>query len=140
MAGPLIIPFMVDESIQPIDFKAVDRSHVDACAQQKLCGVCGQRIRPGKDRFCFLGPARELECFGDPWMHEDCAEYTAGHCPFVSGKRRIWRNGDQPLTDAFKGSWMLLTSRGGKTHLELRHWHFQPVDVIRREIFERHVS
>ena len=128
---------MVDEKRTPIDFKALDQEHVNQCARERLCGVCGKAIRKGKDRYAFLGPLRDLQCFGDPWMHEECAEYTATACPFVSGKRRVWREGDQPLTDVFKGAWMLLVARSGKTHMDdLAHWHFEPVGVKRSATFE----
>lgn len=127
---------MVDATRSPIDFKALDERHVDQCAQQRRCGVCGERIRPGKDRYAFLGPLRELQCFGDPWMHVECADYTAGACPFVSGKRRVWREGSQPILEPFSGAWMLLIARSGKVHRDAGAWHFQPVDLKRWAVLE----
>ncbi len=136
-SGSLVVPFMVDATQVPIDFKAVDHGHVERCAREKLCGVCGLRIQWGRDLFAFLGPLRDLQCFGDPWMHEGCADYTAGACPFVSGKRRVWREGDMPSTEVFKGSWMLLIAQGGKVHTDPNGaYHFEPVKVLRTAVFE----
>lgn len=132
--GKLIVPYMVVDDLTHIDFKLLDKKHLDRCAQEKLCGVCGYPIRPGKDRFVFLGPARpHLLCFSDPWMHTDCAEYTTENCPFVSGKRRVHREGSVP---SIEGEWWMIISRSGKTHVDFGTWHFQPDDIKERIFFD----
>jgi hypothetical protein len=140
VVGSLVVPYMVHVSDR-VDFRVLDVQHVDQCAQKDLCGVCGLRIRPGKDRAVFLGPARELECFDVPWMHEDCADYVIEHCPFVSGRHREYREPDadpriKALTDPYRGAWMRLTARSWRAHREGKSWHFQPKVVTRREVIE----
>ena len=132
----LVVPYMVDAKKRPIDFKAVDKAHVDRCAQERACGVCGERVRPGKDRYVFLGPLRDLQCFGDPWMHEDCGEYTALACPFVSGKHRRWHAGPEPILQPFLDAWMMVVSRQGRVQWHMKSWHFQPVDIKTQATFE----
>ena len=54
VAGNLIVPYMVDASRTPIDFKAVDPDHVKRCATARRCGICGRKIRSGP--LAFIGP------------------------------------------------------------------------------------
>lgn len=69
--GRLTIPYMVDETRNPIDFKRVDDGRIEDCAKHGKCGVCGHRIRRGP--IAFIGPDDGRTCFADPWMHPDCA-------------------------------------------------------------------
>lgn len=138
IVGSLVVPYMVKVN-RHVDFRVLDQQHVDACASKSLCGVCGLRLRPGKDRAVFLGPLRDLECFDVPWMHEECSEYVIAECPFVSGRRRHYREEsadpvERALTAVYHGDWMRIVARKWRAHRDSgKAWHFQPRDVIRKE-------
>ncbi|MGH3263144.1 MAG: hypothetical protein ACRDNS_14235, partial [Trebonia sp.] len=70
-AGALVIPYVVDASRTPIDFKALDAGHVDLCGEQDRCGICGGRLRHAP--VVFVGPDDGRTCFADPPMHAACA-------------------------------------------------------------------
>lgn len=142
-SGRLVIPYMVDESKDPIDFKALDPTHVENCARKHRCGVCGKHIAK---RHAFIGPIQRahtaLMCFGDPWMHVGCAEYVAEACPFVSGRSPEYRG--QNLKEALRlvephqlEQWMVI-ARDGKAHRQIVPtlkgpyiaWHFAPAGVL----------
>jgi hypothetical protein len=127
MSGKLVVPFMVDETLDPIDFKAVDPEHVRRCAQQNRCGVCGGRIKP-REPFAFIGPDDGRRCFADPWMHLKCARLAMLQCPFLAG-RRDWREeGDNPLLGTYAHNMALYQAPSGSAHLDqFKHWHFAPV-------------
>lgn len=82
--GGLVVPFMVAERT-PWDFKVNSIENIERCCVERLCGICGEHIEDG-EVIAFIGPADGRNCFADPWMHEECARYTAQHCPFVSGR------------------------------------------------------
>lgn len=136
VVGSIVIPYMVNESRDPIDFKQLDRSRVQLCVTMRRCGICGTPIKSNQ-RYAFLGPARELLCFADPWMHEDCARYTIKACPFASGRNRHYRSGDgddDPLLSTYEGAWELVIARRGTCHIDnvAKAFHFQPVDIVER--------
>lgn len=85
------MPYVVDERLEPIDFKIMHSGHVRKCAEGFLCGVCGKRIR---GYFAFVGPNDGRRCFADPWMHPDCARLAMVQCPFLAG-RRGWREDEK---------------------------------------------
>lgn len=125
--GALVVPFVVDEMIEPIDFKMLDPARVRRCAQERLCAVCGRSM--AGSRFAFIGPHDGRTCFADPWMHEPCARYTIQHCPFVSGRqgfRDPLAEEHPELTARYENSHALVVARGGGAHLDtLGGWHFE---------------
>lgn len=132
LVGQLIVPYMVDDRIKPIDFKIVHGGHVRKCAECFLCGICGTRIR---GYFAFIGPNDERRCFADPWMHPDCARLAMQQCPFLAG-RRDWRA--VPET-ALEGEWMARYSHNmsafvapsGRAHRDQFHrWHFEALGAL----------
>jgi hypothetical protein len=137
VVGGLIVPYIVDETRRPIDFKALNLNHVQKCATEHRCAVCGRRIAK---RHAFIGPIshRSDRCFGDPWMHVGCADYVAANCPFVSGRRPVYRGesgiDDESLREAIlhpyeSESWMII-ARGGRAHRDQTGaWHFEPAGV-----------
>lgn len=134
IVGGLVVPFMVDESVEPIDFKRIDAKRIEQCASDRRCGVCGKKMKG--DRYAFLGPDDGRECFADPWMHEVCARYTIEHCSFVSGRRPEWR-GEVPtdlpaeVGERYARSQVLVLAQSGGSHVDprgLRHF------AVRREI------
>jgi len=133
--GRLTVPFMVDASRTPVDFKLLDQSHVDACAREGRCGVCGGRIRKGP--VAFLGPDDGRTCFADPWMHPACAELALEQCPFLGGSRD-WRGADTPdlATTTYRpGQMTLALAWNWRAHLDpilAGHWHFEAVGPVER--------
>jgi hypothetical protein len=132
MVGKLVVPYMVDATRSPIDFKALDASHVDACATRGRCGICGSRIRRGP--IAFIGPDDGRTCFADPWMHPACADVAAEQCPFVTG-RRDWREGADALTQPYSDGMVRVLAWSWRSHRDaLGAWHFEAtgrVEVLR---------
>lgn len=129
--GHLVVPFMVDASRRPIDFKALDQSHIDECATRGRCGICGGRIRRGP--VAFIGPDDGRTCFADPWMHPECAELALEQCPFVAG-RRDWREGgDDPLLRPYAGGMVRVLADNWRAHRDGQgNWHFEAIAGVRR--------
>jgi hypothetical protein len=128
---------MVDATRSPIDFKALDRAHVDACATRGRCGICGARIRRGP--IAFIGPDDGRTCFADPWMHPDCADLALEQCPFLAG-RRDWS--DQAVAAALELTLAIDTYRPGamvevladswRSHRDpFGRWHFEALGGVR---------
>lgn len=141
-SGKLTVPYMVDESKHPIDFKAVDADHVKRCATARRCGVCGGKIRSGP--IAFIGPDTDTgggrlhygHCFADPWMHQDCAERAMRECPFLAS-RKGWRAELGPVDEALIGahahSMALFLADDCRAHRDqLGNWHFEAVGAVRR--------
>ena len=123
--GKLVVPYMVDATRSPIDFKAVDPAHVDECATRNRCGICGGRIRHGP--VAFIGPGDGRTCFADPWMHPECAEVAAKQCPFIAG-RRDWRAGADALTQPYSDGMVTVLAWNWRAHRDpLGAWHFEAV-------------
>lgn len=127
--GNLTVPYMVDVTRDPIDFKAVDAEHVRRCAKQFRCGICGGELKHGPDHpFAFIGPDDGRRCFADPWMHLKCARLAMAQCPFL-GDRRDWRDADareDPLLQRYSHHMVLFVAPSGRAHLDqFKHWHFE---------------
>jgi hypothetical protein len=126
----LVVPYVVDAEHRPIDFKRLDMPHVDACATQGRCGICGGKIRRGP--IAFIGPddpIRHAEgCFADPWMHLECAQLAMQQCPFLAG-RRTWRDeeaGQDRVIATYAHNMRLWTATSWHGHRDrLGAWHFQ---------------
>ena len=129
--GRLVVPYMVDATRKPIDFKVLDENHVDECAMKTRCGICGRRIRSGP--IAFIGPDDGRTCFADPWMHPACAELAMGQCPFLDG-RRDWRDTaarTNPLTQRYSDGMRLVLAYNWRSHRDqLGRWHFEAVGPI----------
>lgn len=130
--GRLTVPYMVDATRVPIDFKALDPDHVLQCATKARCGICGGRIKRGP--IAFIGPTDGRRCFGDPWMHPACAEIAMVQCPFLTG-RRDWRDetgrGD-PLLRPYSEGMAVLLAYNWRSHQDpWGAWHFEAVGPVR---------
>lgn len=128
--GALTVPYMVDASRNPIDFKIVDAAHVKRCATARRCGVCGGKIRKGP--FAFIGPNDGRDCFADPWMHPDCASTAMSQCPFLTGKMGWREDGDNPLLHTYAHNMTLFLARDCQSHRDASGaWHFKAIDIQR---------
>lgn len=133
--GKLVVPYMVDATRSPIDFKQLDKAHVDECATRGRCGICGSRIRSGPIAFIGPGDLVDRQCWADPWMHPACAELALDQCPFLAG-RRDWSTLDDvegPIADLARTSYrpggMVLTlAYSWRSHRDgFGNWHFQAI-------------
>lgn len=131
-AGALVIPYVVDETRDPIDFKALDDAHVDRCANHRRCGVCGTLIPKGTP-LAFVGPDDGRTCFADPWMHLACAALAMQQCPFLRGSRG-WRDRTEPgmpLIAGYQRGMVLRVAPSGRAHRDpLGAWHFEAVGPL----------
>jgi len=123
--GKLVVPYMVDATRSPIDFKALDQAHVAQCAARSRCGICGSRIRSGP--IAFIGPDDGRTCFADPWMHPACAKLALEPCPFLGGGRDWRRGAGHPMLRSYRPgslvirlafSWLSHRDAAGRLHFE----------------------
>lgn len=135
--GRLVVPYMVDEDRRPVDFKAVDHGHVERCATEGRCGVCGGKIKRGP--IAFIGPDDGRRCFADPWMHPACADLAMVQCPFLTG-RRDWREAEgraDPLLATYSEGMVPVLAHNWRSHRDpLGSWHFEAVGVVSKRLSE----
>lgn len=128
------VPFMVDATRVPLDFKVLDPSHVEACATRGRCGVCGGKIKRGP--IAFVGPDDGRRCFADPWMHPACADVAMRTCPFLSG-RRDWHaeeSRNNPLLATYSAGMAVALAHNWRAHRDPSGaWHFEAVGPITRQ-------
>ena len=124
--GKLIVPYMVDETRDPIDFKALDKAHVDECAERGRCGICGARIRRGP--VAFIGPTDHRTCFADPWMHPACAELALEQCPFLA-RRRTWRDANAQV-DPYRDMAIVAAVNWQSHRDRFGNWHFEAIGEV----------
>jgi len=132
--GKLTVPYVVDDRLDPIDFKIMHMGHVRKCAEDSLCGICGKRM---SGYFAFIGPNDGRRCFADPWMHPECAQLAMVQCPFLSD-RHGWREHDttNPVVAEFDARYehnmALFLAPSGRSHRDqFNHWHFEALGEIR---------
>jgi hypothetical protein len=124
--GRLTVPFMVDATRQPIDFKALDAEHVERCAKHSRCGVCGRRIHHGRP-VALIGPADGRSCYADPWMHPECADLAMAQCPFLRGTRD-WRQPGGSLLQPYSDGMVVRVVAEARSHRDaLGAWHFEVI-------------
>ena len=131
--GRLTVPYMVDATRMPVDFKELDREHINRCIKHRRCGICGGKIR---GRLAFIGPADGArDCFADPWMHEDCARLAMEQCPFLAG-RRDWREREgreDPLLQRYSDGMALYLADDGQAYRgQLGETHFHALGPLTR--------
>jgi hypothetical protein len=83
----LPIPFVVYRDLKGMPhFSINDTGIVDRVIAERLCGLCGRPLKPGRIWFAG-GPGssfREDGMYIDPFMHEDCGRYAVQVCPFIA--------------------------------------------------------
>lgn len=135
--GQLTVPYMVDATRTPIDFKVVDAEHIEACARQTRCGICGGKIKRGP--IAFIGPDDGRTCFADPWMHPACAALAMRQCPFLVG-RRDWSEAgarNEPLLASYSAGMAPMLARNWRAHRDVGGaWHFEAVGPLTRQTGE----
>jgi hypothetical protein len=77
------VPWFVDRTIDPPDFRIIDERKVMLAADRRLCWVCGQAL--GAYAAYVVGPMCCINrVSAEPPSHRECAEYSARVCPFLS--------------------------------------------------------
>jgi hypothetical protein len=134
MVGKLVVPYMVDATRKPIDFRELDQDHVDRCAKHRRCGVCGKRIKGGQP-VALIGPDDGRTCFADPWMHLSCADLAAVQCPFIRGQRD-WRDVDirsDPMLATYSFGMGTFIAADARAHRGTGgEWHFEAIGELAR--------
>ena len=125
--GSLTVPFVVDATRHPVDFKELDPEHVEACAKHRRCSVCGKRIRHGKP-IALIGPDDGRSCYADPWMHPECASLAMAQCPFLRGARD-WRSAEgraDPLLATYSEGMVMRVVTDARSHRDASgRWRFE---------------
>lgn len=64
-------------------FKAASEEKHLICYKNKLCGICGKKIKSGE--FCFVGGPQALKnkCSSEAHTHFRCAKYALQVCPYL---------------------------------------------------------
>lgn len=88
----LPVPFMVKWHDGKPDFRVIDGPMVIRCVEEKLCGICGQKLGP--TAWWIGGPLTlKHQLFVDPPMHKTCALESMRLCPYLNGKKPVSRMG-----------------------------------------------
>lgn len=64
------------------DFRAIDSAKVTEAVDNRLCGICGQRLEYW---ITFIGGpiSARTRAFADPGMHPECSAYALQVCPYL---------------------------------------------------------
>ena len=67
------------------DFRVIRPGGIQTALRQKLCWACGMPFLRQEDRAFVIGPMCAVNrVSAEPPSHEDCAVYSATHCPFLT--------------------------------------------------------
>lgn len=82
------VPWFVATVDGKPDFRVMDAAKRMAAIQNSLCWVCGRPLTDGFGVFV-IGPMCAVNrTSAEPPSHEDCAEFSAVVCPFLSEPKR----------------------------------------------------
>jgi hypothetical protein len=84
-----------------VDFRVRHRAREVQCWHERLCQVCGDRLRHPA---LLLGPAKSLQrlVFDEPALHAECARYTAAACSMIRGDMTHYASG-RPVSHGKRG-------------------------------------
>lgn len=88
----MAIPFVQNIGPDGVpDFKVTERDVLKRCLENKLCGLCGNKL---DKTIYWIGCPEELEKkqFREPPMHKECGEYALQVCPFLSKAEHQYSN------------------------------------------------
>jgi hypothetical protein len=87
------VPWFVDWIDGKPEFRAMDGRKFDRCINEKLCWVCGERLK--KHVAFVIGPMCTItRTSAEPPSHLDCAEWSVKACPFLSKPQMKRREDD----------------------------------------------
>lgn len=91
-----VIPWFVDRTLDPIDFRIVDMGKLAKAHKQKRCWLCGQTR--GAYLAFVIGPMCSINRISaEPPCHLACARYAVHVCPFLSNPQM--RRSPRPLPE-----------------------------------------
>lgn len=109
------VPWFVDRTIQPPDFRIIDDRKVLEAAERRRCWVCGQSL--GAYAAYLVGPMCVVNrVSAEPPSHRECAEYSAKVCPFLSRPHARRRTNNMP-EDAQEAPGVMIHRNPGVTLL-----------------------
>lgn len=77
------VPWFVDKVNGEYDFRVMDGRKLVRAVKESLCWTCGGKL--GKFKTFILGPMCGINrTISEPPSHQECARYSARHCPFLS--------------------------------------------------------
>jgi len=89
------IPWFVDRTDGACDFRVADARKRVRAITEKLCYVCGDYL--GVYKAFVIGPMCAINrVTAEPPCHQDCAEWSAIACPFMSRPKMKRRTNDLP--------------------------------------------
>jgi hypothetical protein len=87
------VPWFVDWIDGKPEFRAMDGRKFARCINEKLCWVCGERLK--KHVAFVIGPMCTItRTSAEPPSHLDCAEWSVKACPFLSKPQMKRREDD----------------------------------------------
>jgi len=79
------------------DFRVIRPGGIQIALRQKICWVCGLPFQRQEDRAFVIGPMCAVNrVSAEPPSHEDCAVYSATHCPFLTVPNMTRRERHKP--------------------------------------------
>lgn len=89
------VPWFVARVGGKPEFRAADGAKLDRALRESLCWVCGTHVGP---HFTFvIGPMCAVNRnTAEPPCHQECAEFSAKACPFLSKPHMTRRENDLP--------------------------------------------
>ena len=67
------------------DFRVIRARGIEEALARKICWTCGVAFQKREDRAFVIGPMCAVNrVSAEPPSHEDCAVYSATHCPFLT--------------------------------------------------------
>jgi hypothetical protein len=89
------VPWFVDQTVTPPDFRVVDRRKFAQAIKEKRCWVCGETL--GHFLAFPLGTMCSISrTISEPPSHRECAQWSIQHCPFLSNPAMVRRTDNVP--------------------------------------------
>lgn len=106
------IPFFVGYVGGKPEFRMADRNKLIACILQKLCWVCGQRLKAPS--VFIIGPMCMFNRISaEPPVHEECALWSVKGCPFMAKPNMVRREHEKIAALGGPGAGMMITRNPG---------------------------
>ena len=96
------VPWFVDQTIDPPDFRVVDRRKFFQAIKERRCWVCGEPLGVWL-AFPIGSMCAISRTISEPPSHRECAEWSIKWCPFISNPDMVRRTDDVPA-DAIEPS------------------------------------
>ena len=110
------IPYSIAWKDGVPQFQYVDPDKLRSILKIGLCGICGNVLRSGiKAWIAGVSVLTRRLWYGDPPMHQECAEYSLKVCPYLSHERVREETEEGTLPDT-SGARYLILGKGIKVH------------------------